>query len=89
MYTFAWTNVTHEIEKEDVSASRTDELACPMREDPLHLIPAEQRSELLEKLMRSGPHPQLSACRSKAIFAPRAGRCIANSPGATKATGSR
>src|SRR5205809_2234072 len=39
MYTFGWINVTREIEK-DMYQVTNDELVCPMREDPLHLIPA-------------------------------------------------
>src|SRR5918911_5487946 len=38
MYTFAWTNIANDVEKE-VFALVNDELPCPMREDPLHLIP--------------------------------------------------
>jgi serine protein kinase len=51
MYTFTWVNVTHDVEKE-VFSLMNDELPCPMREDPLHLIPAEQRDKLIEELMR-------------------------------------
>jgi serine protein kinase len=52
MYTFGWTNVTREIEKEMYQVT-TDELVCPMREDPLHLIPADQRSQFFTQLMGS------------------------------------
>ena len=55
MYTFGWVNVTREIEKEMYQVTN-DELICPMREDPLHLIPIEQRTEFLAKLMSGGPH---------------------------------
>src|ERR1051326_7259930 len=51
MYTFAWTNVTGDVEKE-VYQLGSDELSCPMREDPLHLIPAEQRAGVVAELMR-------------------------------------
>ena len=44
MYTFTWTNIANDVEKE-VFALVNDELPCPMREDPLHLIPAEQREQ--------------------------------------------
>jgi serine protein kinase len=54
MYTFGWVNVTREIEKEMYQVTN-DELICPMREDPLHLIPIEQRNEFLAKLMSGGP----------------------------------
>src|SRR5499426_227659 len=56
MYTFGWTNVTREIEKEMYQVTN-DELVCPMREDPLHLIPNEQRADFLAKLMESGSNP--------------------------------
>src|SRR5499427_7182423 len=52
MYTFAWTNIANDVEKE-VFALVNDELPCPMREDPLHLIPAEQRDKLISELMRN------------------------------------
>ena len=52
MYTFAWTNITNDLEKE-VFALVNDELPCPMREEPLHLIPPEQRGKLIEELMRN------------------------------------
>src|SRR6185369_7102731 len=51
MFTFAWVNVTGDVEKE-VYQLGSDELACPMREDPLHLIPAEQRAGVIAELMR-------------------------------------
>src|SRR3979411_1315916 len=40
MYTFAWTNIANDVEKE-VFAMVSDELPCPMREEPLHLIPPD------------------------------------------------
>src|ERR1044071_1562993 len=46
MYTFTWTNIANDVEKE-VFALLSDELPCPMREEPLHLIPADQRDKLL------------------------------------------
>src|SRR5262245_27629717 len=51
MFTFAWVNVTGDVEKE-VYQLGSDELTCPMREDPLHLIPAEQRQQVITELMR-------------------------------------
>src|SRR6266571_8616742 len=36
LYTFAWTNIANDVEKE-VFALVNDELPCPMREEPLHL----------------------------------------------------
>src|SRR5499433_3951482 len=56
IYTFAWTNIANDVEKE-VFALVNDELPCPMREDPLHLIPSEQRDKLLEELMRNSSDP--------------------------------
>jgi len=55
MYTFAWVNVTGEVEKEVYQLSN-DELTCPMREEPLHLIPSEQREQVLADLMRGTPN---------------------------------
>ena len=56
MYTFAWVNVTGEIEKEMYNLA-ADELTCPMREDPLHLIPAEQRETVIREVMRNSREP--------------------------------
>src|SRR5437773_769055 len=52
MYTFAWVNIANDIEKE-VYAMVNDELPCPMREEPLHLIPSDQRDMLIKELMRN------------------------------------
>src|SRR6516165_8086292 len=57
MYTFAWTNIANDVEKE-VFAMVNDELPCPMREDPLHLIPSDQRSKLIDELMRNSSDPR-------------------------------
>ena len=57
MYTFAWTSIGNDVEKE-VFTVVNDELACPMREDPLHLIPADQRSTVVEELMRNSADPR-------------------------------
>src|SRR5437867_2903699 len=35
-----------------------DELPCPMREEPLHLIPADQREKLIDELMRNSRDPK-------------------------------
>jgi len=56
MYTFTWTNIANDVEKE-VFALVNDELPCPMREDPLHLIPAEQRDKLVAEIMRHSSDP--------------------------------
>src|SRR5882724_844905 len=52
MYTYAWTNIANDLEKE-VYALVNDELPCPMREEPLHLIPPAQRAKLVEELLRN------------------------------------
>src|SRR5881394_2496283 len=57
MYTFAWTNIANDVEKE-VFALVNDELACPMREEPLNLIPSEQRDRLVKELMRNSTDPK-------------------------------
>src|SRR6266513_1501058 len=56
LYTFTWTNIANDVEKE-VFALVNDELPCPMREDPLHLIPSDQRDRLIEELMRNSTDP--------------------------------
>src|SRR4029077_20642600 len=57
MYSFAWTNIANDVEKE-VFALVNDELPCPMREEHLHLIPSDQRSKLIEELMRKSSDPK-------------------------------
>src|SRR6059036_3159250 len=57
MYSFAWTNIANDLEKE-VYAMVNDELPCPMREEPLHLIPSGQREKLIEELMRNSRDPK-------------------------------
>src|SRR6059058_1510786 len=52
MYSFAWTNIANDLEKE-VYAMVNDELPCPMREEPLHLIHSDQRDMLIKELMRN------------------------------------
>src|SRR5688572_20707828 len=52
MYTYTWINIANDVEKE-VFAMVNDELPCPMREDPLHLIPVDQRPRLVDELMRN------------------------------------
>src|SRR3954469_21087577 len=52
MYTFSWTSIGNDLEKE-VFSLINDELPCPMREDPLHLIPSEQRETILQEIMRN------------------------------------
>jgi serine protein kinase len=56
MYTFTWTNIANDVEKE-VFAMVSDELPCPMREEPLHLIPVDQRGKLIDELMRNSSDP--------------------------------
>src|SRR6516225_7855813 len=57
IYTFAWVNIANDVEKE-VFAMVNDELPCPMREDPLHLIPSDQRPKLIEELVRNSSDPR-------------------------------
>src|SRR5438093_1727001 len=57
MYTFAWTNIANDVEKE-VYAMVNDELPCPMREEPLHLIPSDQRERLVEEVLRNSRDPK-------------------------------
>src|SRR5439155_15437883 len=52
IYTFTWINIANDLEKE-VYAMVNDELPCPMREEPLHLIPHEQLYKLIQELMRN------------------------------------
>src|SRR5881296_3853655 len=57
MYSFTWTNIANDVEKE-VFAMLNDELPCPMREEPLHLIPVDQRPKLVDELMRNSSDPK-------------------------------
>src|SRR5256885_5323813 len=57
MYTFAWVNIANDLEKE-VYAMVNDELPCPMRDDPLHLIPADQRDTIVQEIMRNSADPK-------------------------------
>src|ERR1041385_9573412 len=57
MYSFAWTNIANDVEKE-VFAMVNDELSCPMREDPLHLIPSDQRERVIDELLRNSSDPK-------------------------------
>ena len=57
MYTFTWVNIANDVEKE-VFQMVSDELPCPMREEPLHLIPPDQRGKLIEELMRGSADPK-------------------------------
>src|SRR5436190_8482145 len=56
MYTFTWMSIGTDIEKE-VYALVNDELPCPMREDPLHLIPSEHRDSVVAEVMRNSADP--------------------------------
>ena len=56
MYTFTWTNIANDAEKA-VFSLVSDELQCPMREEPLNLIPSEQRATLIGELMRNSSDP--------------------------------
>jgi len=48
LYTFGWTQLNLHDESEALRSS--DEMPCPMHEDPLHLIPTEYRSKVLAGL---------------------------------------
>lgn len=56
MFSFAWTGIGNDIDK-DVYQLFNDELPCPMREEPLHLIPSEQRAHAIAELMRGSSDP--------------------------------
>jgi serine protein kinase len=47
LYTFRWTRLSEPLPEH---AKSGDEMHCPMHEDPLHLIPVESRTVVLEKL---------------------------------------
>ncbi len=47
LYSFRWVNLAQALPEH---ASSGDEMACPMHEDPLHLIPLDLRPQVLEKL---------------------------------------
>jgi serine protein kinase len=48
LYTFGWTQLNLHDESEALRSS--DEMPCPMHEDPLHLIPTEYRPKVLAEL---------------------------------------
>lgn len=50
MYTFDWVRLNYSGNTDEPSVAM-DEMPCPMREEPLHLIPAESRTRVLEQLM--------------------------------------
>src|SRR5881392_2532214 len=51
LYTFNWTQVNL---RDDTEALRiSDEMPCPMHEEPLHLIPIEFRAQVLVELNKS------------------------------------
>ncbi len=51
LYTFSWTQVNQLHESDTLRFS--DDMPCPMHEEPLHLIPIELRSQVLQELNRS------------------------------------
>jgi len=50
LYTFNWTQVTQHHESDTLRSS--DDMPCPMHEEPLHLIPVEFREQVLRELNR-------------------------------------
>src|SRR5215831_18367549 len=50
LYTFNWTQVAQHHESDNLRSS--DEMPCPMHEEPLHLIPMEFREQVLGELNR-------------------------------------
>ncbi|MEW5977724.1 MAG: serine protein kinase [Acidobacteriota bacterium] len=56
LYTFSWTQTNQNHEDLDTLRS-SDEMPCPMHEDPLHLIPPEFRETFISELLRGIPTP--------------------------------
>ena len=54
LYTFNWTQVTQHQESDTLRSS--DDMPCPMHEEPLHLIPIEFRAQALAEINRSNRH---------------------------------
>jgi serine protein kinase len=50
LYTFNWTQVAQHHESDGLRSS--DDMPCPMHEEPLHLIPVEFRGQVLAELNR-------------------------------------
>jgi serine protein kinase len=50
LYTFNWTQVAQHHESDNLRSS--DDMPCPMHEEPLHLIPVEFREQVLAELNR-------------------------------------
>src|ERR671922_101039 len=51
LYTFSWTGLDQDGSGETLRFS--DEMPCPMHEEPLHLIPMEFRDQFLQELSRA------------------------------------
>ncbi len=51
LYTFNWTKLNLQEDSDTLRSS--DEMPCPMHEEPLHLIPMELREQALEELNRN------------------------------------
>ncbi len=51
LYTFKWTNLKDILNMEDT-------LQCPMHEDPLHLIPEDQRSSIFDEINKNRSRDQ-------------------------------
>ncbi len=54
LYTFNWTQVAQQHESDNLRSS--DDMPCPMHEEPLHLIPVEFREQVLAELNRGSRH---------------------------------
>jgi len=54
LYTFNWTQVMQHHESDSLRSS--DDMPCPMHEEPLHLIPVEFRKQVLAELNRGNRH---------------------------------
>jgi serine protein kinase len=52
LYTFSWSQVSPQYQESDTLRS-SDDMPCPMHEEPLHLIPIELRDQLTEELNRN------------------------------------
>jgi len=54
LYTFNWTQVTQHQESDTLRSS--DDMPCPMHEEPLHLIPLEFRAQALAEINQGNRH---------------------------------
>ena len=52
LYTFSWTQINQQHHEPD-TLRFSDDMPCPMHEEPFHLIPIEVREQVLEELNRN------------------------------------